>query len=79
MKRQRDVYQMKEQKKKKTPEKELNNIEISNLLDAEFKTIVIRMLNEFRRVDELRENFNIIKNDIGTINKEPFRNEGYIN
>ena len=77
MKRQRDVYQMKEQKK--TAEKELNNIERSNRLDAEFKTMVIRMLNEFRRVDELRENFNIIKNDIGTINKEPFRNEGYIN
>ena len=31
----------------------------SNLLDAEFKTLVIRMLNELRgRVDELRENFN---------------------
>ena len=34
----------------------------SNLLDAEFKTLVIRMLNELRgRVDELRENFNGIK------------------
>ena len=30
----------------KTPEKELNEMEIRNLLDAEFKTLVIRMLKE---------------------------------
>ena len=30
----------------KTPEKELNKIEISNLSDAEFKLLVIRMLKE---------------------------------
>ena len=30
----------------KTPEKELNKMEISNLLDAEFKTLFIRMLKE---------------------------------
>ena len=30
----------------KTPEKELNNEEIDNLSDAEFKTLVIRMLTE---------------------------------
>ena len=30
----------------KTPEKELNKIEISNLLGAEFKTLAIRMLKE---------------------------------
>ena len=28
------------------PEKELNKIEISNVADAEFKTLVIRMLKE---------------------------------
>ena len=44
MKRQRNMAQMKEWNK--TPEKELNNIEISNLSDAEFKTLVIRMLKE---------------------------------
>ena len=34
-------------------------MEISNLLDADFKTLVIRMLNELRgRVDTLSENFN---------------------
>ena len=30
----------------KTPEKELNEMEISNLSDVEFKTLVIRMLKE---------------------------------
>ena len=44
MKRQRNMAQMKEWNK--TPEKELNNIEISNLSDAEFKTLVTRMLKE---------------------------------
>ena len=44
MKRQRNMAQMKEQIK--TPEKEQNKMEISNLSDAEFKTLVIRMLND---------------------------------
>ena len=30
----------------KTPEKELSNEEITNLSDAQFKTLVIRMLTE---------------------------------
>ena len=38
-----------------TPEKELNKMEISNPSDAEFKTLVIRMLKE------LSENLNSIK------------------
>ena len=44
MRRQRNMAQMKEQIK--TPEKELNKMEISNLSDAEFKTLVIKMLEE---------------------------------
>ena len=38
------MAQMKEQIN--TPEKELNKMEISNQLVAEFKTLVIRMLKE---------------------------------
>ena len=38
------MAQMKEQIK--NPEKELNEMEISNLSDAEFKTLAIRMLKE---------------------------------
>ena len=44
MRRQRNMAQMKKQNK--TPEKELNKMESSNLLDAERKTLVIRMLTE---------------------------------
>ena len=57
---------MKEQNK--TLKKELNQIETGNLLDAKFKTQVIRMLNELRRrVDELNENFN---KEIGNVKME---------
>ena len=53
MRRQRNMAQMKEQTK--SPEKELNEMEISNLLDAEVKSLVIRMLKE------LSEDINSIK------------------
>ena len=44
MKGQKNMAQMKEQNK--TPEKELSNMEIANLSDGEFKTLVIKMLRE---------------------------------
>ena len=47
MRRQRNMVQMKEQNK--TPEKELNKMEISNLSNTEFKTLVIRMLKELSK------------------------------
>ena len=50
---QRNMAQMKGQIK--TPEKELNKMKLSNLSDAEFKTLVIRMLKE------LSEDLNSIK------------------
>ena len=53
MRKQRNMAQMKEQTK--TPEKELNTMEKSNLSDAEFKTLVIRMLKE------LNEDLNSVK------------------
>ena len=45
------------QMKKKTPKREQNKRETISLLDAQFKTLVIRMLNE------LSGNFNSIKKD----------------
>ena len=63
MRRQRNMAQIKEQNK--TPEKELNETEIINLSDAEFKTLVIRMLQQ------LTEYGNNLKN------KQTNRNEGY--
>ena len=53
---------MKEQNK--NPEKELNKMEMSNISDAEFKTLVIRMLKE-------------LSEDLNSIKKEQGRNEGY--
>ena len=53
MRRQRNMAEMKEQIK--TPEKELNKMEISKISEAEFKTLVIRMLKE------LSEDLNSIK------------------
>ena len=51
------MSQVKEQNK--TPEKDLNKMQTNNLQDAEFKTLVIRMLNEHKvRVDEFSEDFN---------------------
>ena len=56
MRRQRNMAQMKEQKR--TPEKELNKMKISDLSDAEFKTLVIRMHKEltgyFNRIKKTR-------------------------
>ena len=43
-KQQRNMAQLKEQIK--TPEKQLSDEERTNLSDAEFKTLVIRMLTE---------------------------------
>ena len=64
MRRQRNMSQIKEQVK--TPEKELNKIEMNNLSDAEFKTLVIRMLKELSK-------------DLNSIKKDPVRKEGYTN
>ena len=52
-------------------------MESSNLTDAEFKTLVIKMLNELiGSVDELSENFNkeIKKHKNGIYEREPVRN-----
>ena len=55
MRRQKNTFQAREQDK--TPEKELNETEINNLPEKEFKQKVIRMLNDLgRRMDELSEN-----------------------
>ena len=51
--RQRNMGPMKKQIK--TPQEQLNEVEISNLSDAEFKTLFIRMLKE------LSEDLSIIK------------------
>ena len=55
MRRQRTIFQTKEQDK--TSENELNEMEICNISNKEFKLMIIRVLNELgRRMDE--QNFN---------------------
>lgn len=52
--RQRNVLQ---KNKDRTTEEELNETEINNLLDKEFKVIAIKMLTELEiRMDEFSEN-----------------------
>ena len=42
MKRQRTMYQMKEQDK--TPKKQLNEVEIGNLCKKEFRVMIVKMI-----------------------------------
>ena len=62
------MAQMKEQIK--TPEKELIKMEISNQSDAEFKTLVIRMLKE------LSEDLNSIKDKVSSQSHGPVLGRG---
>ena len=64
---------MKEQDK--TLAKEVNEMETSNLPDAEFKTLVTRMLNELRGiVHKLHENINKEIGNIKNRDREQKRN-----
>ena len=57
------MAQMKEQNK--TPEKELNKMEITNLSDAEFKTLVTRMLKELTEYgNDIKEEMKATLSDI---------------
>ena len=57
---------MKEQNR--TPEKEINKMEISNLSDAEFKTLVIRMLKQligyFNSIKKTKAEIKLTLNEI---------------
>ena len=41
------MYQMKEQEK--TPEKQLNEVEIGNLPEKEFRAIIVKMIQDLRK------------------------------
>ena len=79
------MAQMKEQIK--TPEKELNKMEINNLSDAEFKTLVIRMLKELsedlssikRIQSEMKDTLIEIKNNLQGNNSRVDEAENQIN
>ena len=61
MKRQRTMYQMKEQDK--TPEKQLNEVEKGNLPEKEFRIMIVKMIQDLRKrmeakIEKLQETFN---------------------
>ena len=64
------MAQMKEQIK--TPEEELSSKEIHDLSDAEFKTLVIRMLTELIELShKMKEEMKIIQSEIKENIREP--------
>ena len=80
--RQRNMSQMKEHNK--TPEKELNEMEITNLSDAEFKTLVIRMLKELTEYgknirEEMKVSLSEIKNNLQETNSREDEAKNQIN
>ena len=61
MKRQTAMYQMKE--KDKTPEKQLNKVEIGNLPEKEFRIMIVKMIQDLRKrmeakIETMEEMFN---------------------
>ena len=68
----------------KTPEKELSNEELHNLLDAEFKTLVIRMLTELielspKKKEEMKATQIEVKQNIQGANSEEKETRTQIN
>ena len=61
MKRQRAMYQMKEQDK--NPEKQLNEVEIDNLPEKEFRVMIVKMIQDpgktmEAKIEKMQEMFN---------------------
>ena len=61
MKRQRATYQMKEQGK--TPLKQLNEVEIGNLPEKEFRIMIVKMIQDLgkrmeAKIEKMQEMYN---------------------
>ena len=61
MKRQRAIYQMKEQDK--TTDKQLNEMEIGNLPEKEFRIMIVKMIQDLgkrmeAKIEKMQEMFN---------------------
>ena len=61
MKRQRAMYQMKEQEK--TPEKQLNEVEIGNLPEKQFRIMIVKMIQDLgkrmeAKIEKMQAMFN---------------------
>ena len=61
VKRQRAIYQVKEQDK--TPEKQLNEVDIGNLPEKEFRIMIVKMIQDLgirmeAKIEKMQEMFN---------------------
>ena len=61
MKRKRTLYQMKEQEK--TPDKQLNEVDIGNLLEKEFRIMIVKMIQDLgkrmeAKIEKMQQMFN---------------------
>ena len=61
MKRQRAMYQMKEQEK--TPENQLNEVEVGNLPEKEFRITMVKIIQDLgkrmeAKIEKMQEMFN---------------------
>ena len=78
MKRQRTMYQMKEQDK--TPEKQLNEVEMGNLSEKEFRIMIVKMIQDLRKrmevkMEKMQEMFNKDLEELKNKHLEELRNK----
>ena len=79
MKRQRVMYQMKEQDK--TPEKQLNEVERGNLPEKEFRIMILKMIQDLgkrmeAKINKMQELFN---KELEELKNKQDRDEQYTN
>ena len=82
MKRRRAVYQVKEQDK--TPEKQLNEEEIGNLPEKEFRVMIVKMIQDLRKrmeakFEKMQEMFNKDLEELKNKHLEELQNKQYSN
>ena len=78
MKRQRTMYQMKEQDK--TPEKQLNEVEIGNLPEKELKIMTVKITQDLgkrmeAKIEKMQEMFNKDLEELKNKDLEELKNE----
>ena len=72
------MYQMKEQDK--TPEKQLNEVEIGKLPEKEFRIIIVKMIQDLRKrmevkIEKMQEMFNKDLEELKNKHLEELRNK----
>ena len=78
MKRQRAMYQVKEQDK--TPEKQLNEVEIGNLLEKEFRIMIVKMIQDLgirmeAKIEKMQEMINKDLEELKNKHREELKNK----